>query len=326
MDKRILGQGLEVSKLGLGCMSISGAYGPKLSRDESNALLRSAVEMGVTFFDTAEMYGPFTSEEMVGEALEPVRDEVVIATKFGFQLDPDKGAAVRPGRTTTGFDSRPEHIREVCEASLKRLRTDRIDLFYQHRVDPDVPIEDVAGAVGELVREGKVGHFGMSEAPLDLIRRAHATFPVTALQNEYSLWTRDIEAETLPALREMGIGLVPFSPLGRGFLTGSLRPGEVPEGDWRAAMPRFKGEAAETNYALVEALHALAQKTGHSAGQLALAWVMAQGDDVAPIPGTRKIERMAENAAAADIVLSAEDLAAIDKAFPADAVVGGRYA
>jgi len=326
MDKRILGQGLEVSKLGLGCMSISGAYGPKLSRAESNALLRSAVEMGVTFFDTAEMYGPFTSEEMVGEALEPVRDHVVIATKFGFQLDPDKGAAVRPGRTTTGFDSRPEHIREVCEASLKRLRTDRIDLFYQHRVDPDVPIEDVAGAVGELVREGKVGHFGMSEAPLDLIRRAHATFPVTALQNEYSLWTRDIEAETLPALREMGIGLVPFSPLGRGFLTGALKPGEVPQDDWRAAMPRFKGEAAETNYALVEALHSLAQKTGHSAGQLALAWVMAQGDDVVPIPGTRRIERMAENAAAADIVLSAEDLAAIDKAFPADAVVGGRYA
>jgi aryl-alcohol dehydrogenase-like predicted oxidoreductase len=326
MEKRILGQGLEVSKLGLGCMSISGAYGPKLGSEESNTLLRSAVDMGVTFFDTAEMYGPFTSEEMVGEALEPVRDQVVIATKFGFVIDPDKGAAVRPGRTTTGFNSRPEHIREVCEASLKRLRTDRIDLFYQHRVDPDTPIEDVAGTVGELVKEGKVGHFGMSEAPLDLIRRAHATFPVTALQNEYSLWTRDIEAEMLPALREMGIGLVPFSPLGRGFLTGSLKPGEVPQDDWRAAMPRFKGEAAETNYALVEALHALASRTGHSAGQLALAWVMAQGDDVSPIPGTRKLERLEENAGAATIELSADDLAAIESAFPSDAVVGGRYA
>lgn len=326
MEKRILGQGLEVSKLGLGCMSISGAYGAKLSREESNALLRSSVEIGVTFFDTAEMYGPFTSEEMVGEALEPLRDEVVIATKFGFRIDPDKGAAVRPGRTTSGFDSRPAHIREVCEASLKRLRTDRIDLFYQHRVDPDVPIEDVAGTVGELVKEGKVGHFGMSEAPLDLVRRAHNTFPVTALQNEYSLWTRDIEAQMLPALRAMGIGLVPFSPLGRGFLTGSLKPGEVPQGDWRAAMPRFKGEAAEKNFALVQALHALAATKGCSAGQLALAWVMAQGDDVSPIPGTRKLDRLHENAAAAAIELSADDLAAIESAFPPDEVVGGRYA
>lgn len=326
METRTLGQGLKVSKLGLGCMSISGAYGPKLSRDESNALLRKAVELGVTHFDTAEMYGPFTSEEMVGEALQPVRGEVTIATKFGFRIDPEKGAAVRAGRSTTGFDSRPEHIRDVCEASLKRLRTDRIDLFYQHRVDPDVPIEDVAGTVGELVKEGKVGHFGMSEAPLDLIRRAHETFPVTALQNEYSLWTRDIEAEMLPALREMGIGLVPFSPLGRGFLTGSLKPGEVPEGDWRAAMPRFKGEAAETNYKLVEALHALASKTGHSAGQLALAWVMAQGEDVSPIPGTRKLERLEENAGAAAIDLGADDIAAIESAFPQEEVVGGRYA
>ncbi|MCX7864475.1 MAG: aldo/keto reductase [Novosphingobium sp.] len=326
MERRRLGQGLEVSKLGLGCMSISGAYGPRLAREEANALLRSAVDMGVTFFDTAEIYGPFISEEMVGEALHPVRDQVVIATKFGFAIDPDKGAAIRPGRSTTGFDSRPEHIRQVCEAALKRLRTDRIDLFYQHRVDPDVPIEDVAGTVGELVREGKVRYFGMSEAPLDLVRRAHATFPVTALQNEYSLWTRDIEAETLPALREMGIGLVAFSPLGRGFLTGSLKPGEVPKDDWRAAMPRFRGEAAEANYRLVEALHALARKTGHTAGQLALAWVMAQGEDVVPIPGTRRPDRLAENVAAADIVLSAEDLAAIESAFPADKVVGGRYA
>jgi aryl-alcohol dehydrogenase-like predicted oxidoreductase len=326
METRTLGQGLQVSKLGLGCMSISGAYGPKLSREESNALLRRAVELGITHFDTAEMYGPFTSEEMVGEALEPVRDKVVIATKFGFKIDPDRGANVRAGRTTTGFDSRPEHIREVCVASLKRLRTDRIDLFYQHRVDPEVPIEDVAGAVGELVKEGKVKHFGMSEAPLDLIRRAHATFPVTALQNEYSLWTRDIEAEMLPALREMGVGLVPFSPLGRGFLTGSLKPGEVPEGDWRAAMPRFKGEAAETNYRLVEALHDLAGTKGCSAGQLALAWVMAQGDDVSPIPGTRKIERLEENVGAAAIELGDDDLAAIESAFPQEEVVGGRYA
>jgi aryl-alcohol dehydrogenase-like predicted oxidoreductase len=326
MEKRKLGQGLEVSKLGLGCMSISGAYGPKLSQDETNNLVRSSVEMGVTFFDTAEMYGPFTSEKMLGEALEPIRDEVVIATKFGFRINPEKGAGIKAGRSSTGFDSRPEHIREVCDACLGRLRTDRIDLFYQHRVDPDVPIEDVAGTVGELVSEGKVKHFGMSEAPLDLIRRAHAVFPVTALQNEYSLWTRDIEAEILPTLREMGIGLVPFSPLGRGFLTGSLKPGEVPEGDWRAAMPRFKGDAAEKNYALVEALRVLAEKKGYSAGQLALAWVMAQGDDVSPIPGTRKLERMAENAGAADIELTGEDLAAVENAFPAEQVEGGRYA
>lgn len=326
MEQRTLGDGLKVSKIGLGCMSISGAYGPRLSQDEANTLLRRAFDRGVTFFDTAEMYGPYIGEEMVGQALEPIRDQVVIATKFGFKIDPERGAGIRPGRASTGFDSRPGHIREVCEASLKRLRVEVIDLFYQHRVDPEVPIEDVAGAVGELIREGKVRHFGMSEAPADLIRRAHAVQPVAALQNEYSLWTRDIEAEILPTLRELGIGLVPYSPLGRGFLTGDLKPGDLPEGDWRAAMPRFKEGAVEKNYALVRALHALAEKKGHSAGQLALAWVMAQGDDVVPIPGTRSVDRMEENSAAAGIELTAEDIAAIENAVPSTDVVGGRYA
>ena len=325
MKTRILGAGLEVSAVGLGCMSISGAYGPALSQGDANALLRTAYDKGVTFFDTAEMYGPFTSEEMVGEALEPIRDKVVIATKFGFRIKPDGTLDIKPGQPTAGFNSHPDHIREVCDASLKRLRTDRIDLFYQHRVDPEVPIEDVAGAVKDLIAEGKVGHFGMSEADAETIRRAHAVQPVTALQSEYSLWCRDIEAEILPTLRELGIGLVPFSPLGRGFLTGSVKPDSLPEGDWRANMAKFKGDAAIANYRLVEAVKDLAQKKGHTAGQLALAWVLHQGDDIAPIPGTRKIERMAENAAAADIELSAEDLAAIEAAMPVDEIVGGRY-
>jgi aryl-alcohol dehydrogenase-like predicted oxidoreductase len=259
MKKRTLGQGLEVSAIGLGCMSMSGAYGPALSMDEAARLVRAAFDRGVTFFDTAEMYGPFLNEKQLGKGLAGIRDEVVIATKFGFALDPEKGAAVTPGRPTTGFDSRPEHIREVCDASLQRLGTDRIDLFYQHRGDPDVPIEDVAGAVGELIREGKVGHFGLSEADAATIRRAHAVCPVTALQSEYSLWTRDVEAEILPTLREVGIGFVPFSPLGRGFLTGSLKPDAIPQNDWRANMPRFKGAAAEHNYRLVEALEELAR-------------------------------------------------------------------
>lgn len=325
MEKRKLGSGLEVSKIGLGCMSISGAYGPKLSQDDANDLLRSAFELGVTFFDTAEMYGPFIGEEMVGEALAPIRDEVVIATKFGFDIDPETGPKIRPGRPTTGFDSRPDHIREVCDASLKRLKTDCIDLFYQHRVDPDVPIEDVAGTVKELIEAGKVKHFGMSEADAETIRRAHAVQPVAALQSEYSLWYRDIEAEILPTLRELGIGLVPYSPLGRGFLTGALKPGGLPEGDWRATMPRYQGEAAAKNYAMVEALHALADRKGHTAGQLALAWVMHQGDDIVPIPGTRRKERLEENVAAAAIELSADDVAAIENALPAEEVVGGRY-
>ena len=325
MDTRKLGE-LEVSKIGLGCMSVSGAYGDRLSQDEADALLRAAHEAGVTLFDTAEMYGPYIGEEMVGQALAPFRDQVVIATKFGFDIDAMNGPQVRPGRPTLGFDSRPQHIRDVCEASLQRLQTDRIDLFYQHRVDPDVPIEDVAGTVRDLIAEGKVLHFGLSEAPVDLIRRAHAVQPVAALQNEYSLWTRDIEAEVLPTCRELGIGLVPYSPLGRGFLTGEVTPGSIPDSDWRANMPRFKDEAAAKNYALVEALRALAQRRGHTPGQLALAWVMAQGEDVVPIPGTRRIARMQENVAAAQIELSADELVEIERAMPADAVEGGRYA
>lgn len=326
MDTRKLGPDLEVSKIGLGCMSISGAYGPKLSQDEANDLLRSAFDMGVTFFDTAEMYGPFIGEEMVGKALAPIRDKVVIATKFGFDIDPVTGPKVKPGQPTVGFDSRPEHIREVCEASLRRLNTDRIDLFYQHRVDPAVPIEDVAGTVRELIEAGKVKHFGLSEASVDIVRRAHAVQPVAALQSEYSLWFRDIEAEILPTLRELGIGLVPYSPLGRGFLTGALKPADLPEGDWRANMPRFKGEAAERNYALVQALHALGKKKGHTAGQLALAWVMRRGEDVVPIPGTRSRDRLAENVEAAAIELTDEDVDAIENALPVEEVVGGRYA
>ncbi len=326
MDKRKLGPDLEVSAMGLGCMSISGAYGDKLSQDEANGLLRSAFDMGVTFFDTAEIYGPFIGEEMVGEALAPIRDQVVIATKFGFDIDPVTGPKRKPGRPTADYDSRPEHIRDVCDASLRRLKTDRIDLFYQHRVDPDVPIEDVAGTVKDLIAAGKVKHFGLSEAGVATIRRAHAVQPVAALQSEYSLWFRDIKAEILPTLRELGIGLVPYSPLGRGFLTGSFKPDTLAEGDWRASIPRFKGEAAARNLSLVEALQTLAGEKGYTAGQLALAWVMHQGDDIVPIPGTRRQDRLAENVAAADIRLSVEDVAAIQAALPVEDVIGGRYA
>lgn len=318
MKRRMLGQGLEVSALGLGCMSLSGAYGDALSQDEASALLRGAHERGVTFFDTAEIYGPFTSEIMVGKGLAPVRDQVVIATKFGFKL----GTAGAPGQ---GFDSRPEHIREVCEASLGRLGTDRIDLFYQHRLDPDVPVEDVAGAVGDLIREGKVLHFGMSEADPASIRRAHAVTPVTALQSEYSLWSREVEAEILPLLKELGIGFVPFSPLGRGFLTGTFDPATLKEGDWRARMTRFNGEAGASNLKLVKALEGIAAGKGCSTGQLAIAWVLHQDGDYAPIPGTRRLDRLEENVAAAMVELSAGDLDAIAEAFPADAVIGGRY-
>ncbi len=325
MELRKLGTDLEVSKMGLGCMSISGAYGPKLSQDDANALLRSAFETGVTFFDTAEMYGPYICEEMVGAALAPIRDDVVIATKFGFRIKPDGTLDIKPGQPASGFNSHPDHIREVCEASLKRLQTDRIDLFYQHRVDPEVPIEDVAGTVKDLIAEGKVKHFGMSEASAGIVRKAHAVQPVAALQSEYSLWCRDIEAEILPTLRELGIGLVPYSPLGRGFLTGSVKPGSLSSEDWRSNMAKFKGEAAEHNYALVEALYALAESKGYTAGQLALAWVMHQGDDVSPIPGTRSIDRLRENTAAASIELTSEDIAAIERAMPADAIEGGRY-
>lgn len=318
MKKRVLGNGLEVSAIGLGCMSLSGAYGPALSMEDSAAVLRGAYDRGVTFFDTAEMYGPFLGEEQVGNAFKGMRDKVVIATKFGFKIEPGNPNG-------QGFDSRPSHIRDVCEASLKRLQTDHIDLFYQHRPDPEVPVEDVAGTVRDLIAEGKVGHFGMSEVDAAMLRRAHAVCPVTALQSEYSLWTRDVEAEILPTLKELGIGFVPFSPLGRGFLTGQVTPETIPEGDWRANMARFKGEAYDTNRALVAALESLATKKGRSAGQLAIAWVLAQGEDFVPIPGTRKLERLEENIAAADIELTAEDLAEIDAAFPKGAVVGGRY-
>jgi aryl-alcohol dehydrogenase-like predicted oxidoreductase len=299
-------------------MSLSGAYGPALSEVEARDLLRAAYDRGVTFFDTAEMYGPFVNETQLGAAFEGMRDKVVIATKFGFKIGvhtPEKPA----------FDSRPEHIRAVVEASLRRLRTDYIDLLYQHRLDPAVPIEDVAGTVGDLIREGKVRALGMSEADASSIRRAHAVQPVTALQSEYSLWTRDVEAEILPTLRELGIGFVPFSPLGRGFLTGTVKPGSLPENDWRAKMSRFAGENGKRNFALVEALQLLAAKTGHSSGQLAIAWVLHQGADFVPIPGTRKLERLEENIGAAGIVLSAEDLAAIDCAFPESEIAGGRY-
>lgn len=322
MQRRRLGDGLEVSALGLGCMSVSGAYGPRLSQDDCNALLRGAFDRGITFFDTAEIYGPFVGEEMVGKALAPIRSAVAVATKFGFRTD----NKAEPGKPIQGFDSRPAHIRAVCDASLSRLGMDCIDLLYQHRVDPDVPIEDVAGTVGDLIREGKVRHFGMSEAPADLIRRAHAVQPVAAVQSEYSLWTRDVEQAVLPTLRELGIGFVPYSPLGRGFLTGGVRPGQLAGDDWRANMPRFSGEAGEHNFRLVEALLSLAARKGVTAGQLALAWVLHQGDDIVPIPGTRRLDRLEENAAAVAIALLPEDLSEIERAMPAAQVQGGRYA
>lgn len=318
MRKRVLGGQLEVSEIGLGCMSLSGAYGGALSMDEAADLLRAAFDRGVTFFDTAEIYGPFLNEKQLGKGLAGLRDKVVIATKFGFRIGAD-------GKVAKGFDSRPEHIREVVHASLGRLGTDHIDLLYQHRVDPDVPIEDVAGTVRDLIAEGKVRHFGMSEADAATIRRAHAVQPVCALQSEYSLWTRDVEAEILPTLAELGIGFVPFSPLGRGFLTGSVAPDSIPEGDFRANMSRFKGEAGASNYRLVEALTALAAQKGTTPAQLALAWVLRQGANFVPIPGTRRVERLEENIAAADIELTAADLAAIEAAFPKGAVQGPRY-
>jgi aryl-alcohol dehydrogenase-like predicted oxidoreductase len=319
MRIRKLGQGLEVSAIGLGCMSFAGAYGEALSMDEAARVLHAAVDLGITFFDTAEIYGPWLNEKQVGAGLKAQRDEVVIATKFGFHIEP----GVYPAR---GMDSRPEHIRDVVDASLQRLGVDHIDLLYQHRVDPAVPIEDVAGTVKELIAAGKVGHFGLSEADAATIRRAHAVQPVTALQSEYSLWTRGVEAEILPACRELGIGFVPFSPLGRGFLTGEIRPGSVPAGDFRATMPRFVGDAAAHNFALVEALGQIAEARGVTRAQLALAWVLHQGEDIVPIFGTKRASRLAENVAAAEIVLSAEELAAIEAAVPPGEVVGARYA
>ena len=316
MQKRKLGNSnLEVSALGLGCMGMSDSYGPPADRQEMVALLRSAVERGVTFFDTAEVYGPFTNEELVGEALSPVRDQVVIATKFGFKLNPGGGV-----------DSRPEHIKEVAEASLKRLRTDVIDLFYQHRVDPDVPIEDVAGAVKDLIQEGKVKHFGLSEAGVQTIRRAHAVQPVTALQSEYSLWTRAPEAEVLPMLEEMGIGFVPFSPLGRGFLTGKMDEKTTFESsDFRNALPRFTPEARKANQVLVDLLGEIAKQKNATPAQIALAWLLAQKPWIVPIPGTTKLHRLEENIGALDLELTPDDLGEIDRAASKITVHGDRY-
>ena len=322
MRRRTLGSGtagLEVSAIGLGCMGMSQSYGPNPgTREEMIAVLRGAVDRGVTLFDTAEVYGPFVNEELVGEALAPVRDQVVIATKFGFLLD-EQGRSV-------GTDSRPEHIRQVADASLRRLGTDVIDLFYQHRVDPQVPIEDVAGTVAELIEAGKVRHFGLSEAGADTIRRAHAVQPVTALQSEYSLWTRDPEPEILPTLEELGIGFVPFSPLGRGFLTGTIDTStQLAEDDMRAGLPRFSAENRDANQAFVALLDAVAARKGCTTAQVALAWLLAQRPWIVPIPGTRRLSRLEENIGAADVELTAEDLAEITAGADRIQVSGERY-
>jgi aryl-alcohol dehydrogenase-like predicted oxidoreductase len=318
MHTRTLGQGLEVSAIGLGAMGMSQSYGPNPgSRDDMIAVLRGAADRGVTFVDTAEVYGPYVNEELVGEALAPVRERVVIATKFGWDI--------QDGRSV-GLDSRPEQIRRVAEASLRRLRTDVIDLFYQHRVDPDVPIEDVAGTVGDLVREGKVRHLGLSEAGAETIRRAHAVHPVTAVQSEYSLWTRDPEAEVLPTLGALGIGFVPFSPLGKGFLTGTVDAGtQFSAGDIRATIPRFTAENRTANEALVGHVRTLAEAKGATPGQVALAWLLAQQPWIVPIPGTRRLSRVEENAGAAALTLSADEVAALDALARTVGVRGDRY-
>jgi len=319
--KRKLGRaGLEVSAMGLGCMGISQSYGQPLERQAGIALLRQAVERGVTFFDTAEIYGPCTNEDLVGEALEPLREQVVIATKFGFGRD----ANGQPTGAT--IDSRPGTIRSAVEGSLKRLRTDRIDLLYQHRVDPNVPIEDVAGTVAELIGEGKVKHFGLSEPGVKTVRRAHAVYPVTAIQSEYSLWWRQPEDELLPTLEELGIGFVPFSPLGKGFLTGKIDENTTfLASDFRNLVPRFSPEARKTNVAFVEMLKVLAAQRGVTPAQLALAWVLARKPWIVPIPGTTKISRLEENLAALQVVISASDLATIDAASAEIAIEGRRY-
>ena len=318
MHTRKLGQGLQVSAIGLGCMGMSQSYGPNPgTRDEMMAVLRSAVELGVTFFDTAEVYGPYLNEELVGEALEPVREHVVLATKFGWDIK--DGVSV-------GLNSRPEQIRAVADASLRRLRTDVIDLFYQHRVDPNVPIEDVAGTVGELVAEGKVRHFGLSEASATTIRSAHAVFPVTAVQSEYSLWTRDPEAEVLPALAELGIGFVPFSPLGKGFLTGTVTTDtSFADDDIRRRVPRFNEANLTANQALVVQVKSLAASKGVSPGQIALAWLLAQQPWVVPIPGTRRTSRIQENADSTIAALSADERADLDGLARRIGVQGDRY-
>ena len=318
MDTRTLGNALTVSPIGLGCMGISQSFGPSPERPAMVEFLRQAVDHGVTFFDTAEVYGPYANEEVVGEALEPVRDSVVIATKFGFAFDED-------GRQN-GVSSRPEHIRAAVEGSLRRLRTDVIDLLYQHRVDPDVPIEDVAGTVKELIDAGKVRHFGLSEAGPTTIRRAHAVQPVTALQSEYSLFWREPEESVLGTLEELGIGFVPFSPLGRGLLTGQVKRGDTfGEGDIRANLPRFSGEALDHNLALVDKVTAVAERVGATPGQVALAWLLSRKPWVVPIPGTRRLERLDENLAAADLHLGEDDLAELTAASDAADVQGDRY-
>lgn len=321
MQKRKLGKsGLEVSALGLGCMGMSFSYGAAKDKNEMIALIRAAVDRGITFFDTAEVYGPFTNEELVGEALEPVRDRVVIATKFGFKLDGN----TKPG--SHGLDSRPEHIKEAVAGSLKRLRTDVIDLYYQHRVDPAVPIEDVAGAVKDLIQEGKVKHFGLSEPGVQTIRRAHAVQPVTALQNEYSLWWRKPEAEVIPTLEELGIGLVPYSPLGKGFLTGKIdETTELASNDFRSTLPRFQPEAMKANLALVDLLNEVAKKKHATPAQIALAWLLAQRPWIVPIPGTTKRARLEENIGALALELTPDDLREIDDAAAKITVEGARY-
>jgi aryl-alcohol dehydrogenase-like predicted oxidoreductase len=321
MKKRTLGRNLEVSSIGFGCMGLNFGYSNSLTKDEGIKLIRGAADRGVTFFDTAEVYGPFTNEEMVGEALRPMRDRVVIATKFGFAIDPK----VRGNR---GLDSRPEHIREVCDASLKRLGIESIDLFYQHRVDPNVPIEDVAGAVKELITEGKVKHFGLSEPGAQTVRRAHAVQPVTALQNEYSLWTRGPETNgILEACDELGIGFVPYSPLGRGFLTGAMgKESKLPEGDFRSTIPRFSSEAMEKNQALVDILKRVAEEKGATPAQVALAWLLAQRPYIVPIPGTTKLHRLEENIGAADVELSESDVKEIEDSASQIQIEGERYA
>ena len=316
MQKRKLGKDLEVSALGLGCMGLSFGYGPAVEKDAGITLIRAAFERGVTFFDTAEAYGPFKNEELLGEALAPMRDQVVIATKFGF----------KNGVPSEGNNSRPERIREVADASLKRLKTDRIDLFYQHRVDPNVPMEDVAGAVKDLIAQGKVRHFGLSEAGVDSIRRAHAVQPVTALQSEYSMWWREPEAEILPTLEELGIGFVPFSPLGKGFLTGKIDESTTfDKTDFRNIVPRFSTEARKANQALVDALTEIAAQKRATPAQVALAWLLSRKPWIVPIPGPTKLRRLEENVGAAQVELSANDLGEIENALSQISVVGERY-
>jgi aryl-alcohol dehydrogenase-like predicted oxidoreductase len=325
MQKRKLGNsGMEVSALGLGCMGMSFSYGPPKDKQEMTSLLRAAVERGITFFDTAEVYGPFLNEELVGEALAPFRDRVAIATKFGFDLSPDFDPRGMKG--LPGLNSRPEHIKQAVEGSLKRLKVQTIDLLYQHRVDPNVPIEDVAGAVKALIQEGKVKHFGLSEAGVQTIRRAHAVQPVTALQSEYSLWTRTPEKEVIPALEELGIGLVPYSPLGKGFLTGKIdENAKFDSSDFRSTLPRFTPEALKANQALIDLLAAIGERKKATPAQIALAWLLAQKPWIVPIPGTTKLHRLDENIGAVSVELTRDDLRDIENAAAKITVQGARY-